>query len=170
VRVLFGKARGLNGLHLYGLGLNDSHCHAIAEALRAPYMNLEMLKLCLNPDISAQGYGSLLSLVNRSNAIDKWTDPISTFCVDDKHWEAKLNLVSEMNRHYGRREYMTDGAFTSEEHRWQWLKKLATLPSSSSDGDEEGDIEYMEYMDEEDAKQVNFIWYELLEHPEFMQT
>ena len=64
-------------------------------------------------------------------------------------------MVSKMNRDHGRLEYMIDGAFTSEERRWQWLTRLAGLIPRNGF---------------EDATVINYIWYELLEHPEFMQT
>jgi hypothetical protein len=39
---------------------------------------------------SAQGSGALLTLINRVNTVYE-------FYVDDKPWEAKLDLVAEMN-------------------------------------------------------------------------
>jgi hypothetical protein len=67
---------------------------------------------------------TLLNLMNRANVVGfgasggRWIG----FCVDDRAWEAKLNLVSEMNTCYGRLEYLTNGTFTSEEHKLQWLR------------------------------------------------
>jgi hypothetical protein len=81
------------------------------------------------------------------------------FCVDDKAWEGTLNLVSEMNLEYGRLEYLTNGTFTSEERKWQWLKKVVNLPISGYEEEEEWD-----------AKHLNFIWYTLCQNPEMMQT
>jgi hypothetical protein len=148
VSAMFGERRRMELLHLHGLGLNDSHCHAIAEALRVGHTSVGELSLKFNPAISAQGYSALLGLINRSNVV-------RTFRVDDKRWEAELNLVSDMNRDHGRLEYMTNGTFSSEGRRWQWLQKLASLPSSS---------------DREDAKHINYIWYTLRENPEVVQT
>jgi hypothetical protein len=102
---------------------------------------------------------------------------------------------------------MTDGTFSSEARRWQWLQKLASLPKPSNDDDvkdgdiidyimyeegdageedveryeeewvEEGDVgvDDVERYEEEwvakwEAKHLNYIWYELVEHPEFMRT
>jgi hypothetical protein len=146
---LFGERRRMELLHLHGLGLNDSHCHAIAEAWRAGHTSVGELSFESNPAISAQGYSALLGLISRSNVV-------RTFRVDDKRWEAELNLVSEMNQEHGRLEYMTDGTFSSQESRWQWVQKLAT----------------MEGMEEEKlaAKHVNYIWYTLRENPEVLQT
>jgi hypothetical protein len=97
-------------LHLYGLGLNDSHCLAIAEDFRASGSKVLGLSLRFNPAISDEGYGALLGLMN-------WVNVIFAFRVDDKTWEAKLNLVAEMNRDHGRLEYMTDGTYKSERRR-----------------------------------------------------
>jgi hypothetical protein len=64
----------------------------------------------------------------------------------------------------------SDGAFASKERRWQWMKKLASLPSSSNDG-EEGNMEYVNGMDdEEEARHVHYIWYTLCQNPEVVQT
>jgi hypothetical protein len=141
-------------LRLNRLGLNDSHCLVIRDVfLQSSYWRpggiwQDELDLMGNPDISDEGYSAFLSLINQVNSVRQ-------FYVDDVDWEDKLNLVSQMNRDYGRLEYMTNGTFTSERHRLQWLQKLANLPSSS---------------DKEERKHANFIWYELLEHPEFMRT
>jgi hypothetical protein len=181
VRSLLGEGRRLYLLDLCSLGLNDSHCLDIADELRTTGAFVRELDLKSNPAISDQGYNSLLDLINRANVIQR-------FSVDDKDWEAKLNLVSEMNRECGRLEYMTNGNFASEERRWEWLEKLVTSPPSWNDNvryynDEETDDYYEEGMpdyyeegmpevgeEEEAAKQVNYIWYELLQHPEFIQT
>lgn len=136
---------------LCGLGLDDSHCLAIADVLQTvdtPHL-VHILDLTGNPKISARGYGALLSLINRTNVI------FGSLRVDNKTWEAELNLVIAMNDH-GRLEYMMNGTFTSERQRWQWLQKLASLPSM---------IAWVT-----DSKLVNFIWHELLQHPEFMQA
>jgi hypothetical protein len=151
---LVSTVERMEELRLNCLGLNDSHCLVIRDVfLQSAYWRpggiwQDELNLMGNPDISDEGYSAFLSLINRVNSV-------RNFSVDDVDWEDKLNLVSQMNRDYGRLEYMTNGTFTSERHRLQWLQKLASLPSSSN---------------EEDAEQVNFIWYELLEHPEFMRT
>ena len=152
VHAFFAANAGrLQDLHLCGLGLNNSHCLAIAVALQTADMEINELDLQLNPQINAEGYDALLSLVNR-------TDACKIFKVDDKTWEGELNLVSEMNRFHGRRKYMSDGAFTSGKCRWQWLQELAILPNTNH-----------EIINDWEAKHMNFIWYELVEHPEFMQ-
>jgi hypothetical protein len=52
---------------------------------------------------------------------------------------------------------MTNSAFSSEERRWQWLQKLATM-------------ELMEGKDKLAARHINYIWYTLRKNPEVMQT
>jgi hypothetical protein len=151
VRYLFRaiRQRTLNSqVSLCGLGVDDSHCLAIAQELRTSTSLMGDLSLAGNAAISDQGYNALLGLINRVNAIE-------AFYFDNKAWEGKLNLVSEMNRRHGRLEYLTNGHFTSDRRRWKWLEKLASLSS---------------WNEPDAAKRVNYLWYELLEHPEFRQT
>jgi hypothetical protein len=151
VRALFCaiNQRTLNSLvSLCSLGLNDGHCIGIAEELQSPDSFVRQLTLDSNPAISERGYSALLGLINRVNVV-------RMFSLDDKAWEAKLNLLTEMNRRHGRLEYLTNGHFTSERRRWEWLKKLASFRSWNRC---------------DETKQVNYLWYELLEHPAFMQT
>jgi hypothetical protein len=65
-----------------------------------------------------------------------------------------------MNSKYGRLEYLTNGTFTSEERRFQWLEKAVHLAIPGHRGTNE----------EWDAKHLNFIWYTLCRNPEVMQT
>jgi hypothetical protein len=130
------------------------------DGLSTPGTHLDYLNLDPNPGITDQGYNALLDLINRANVIEHYN--WSAFYVDDKTWEGKLNLVSEMNSEYSRLEYLTDGIFTSAERRWQWLEKVVGLPSS-------------DWIDEDgrnkcDAKNLNYIWYTLCHNPEMMQT
>jgi hypothetical protein len=100
-----------------------------------------MLNLESNPGITAQAYGALFDLFNWTNAVcyvptnDEWI----RFFVDDKAWEGKLlNLVFRMNTQYCHLEYLMNGSFSSEERTWRWLERLAQLPSSyKNDEDDE---------------------------------
>jgi hypothetical protein len=91
-----------------------------------------MLNLESNPDITAQAYGALFNLCNRTNAVgyvptdDEWI----RFCVDEKAWEGKLNLVSRINTQYCHLECIMNGSFSTEESKWQWLERLVQLASS----------------------------------------
>jgi hypothetical protein len=152
-------------LNLNDLGLTDSHVLAIVDGLSTPGTHLSKLNLESNPGITAQGYGALFNLINRAKVVGcfdffghKWIG----FCVDDKAWEGKLNLVSEMNSEYRRLEYTRNGTFASAERRWQWLERVASLPSSDEGDDDE--------KKERDAKRLNFIWYTLCKNPEMMQV
>jgi hypothetical protein len=124
-----------------------------------------------------------LNIINRANVVGKDIDgysPWHGFVVDDKAWEGKLNVVSEMNSKYRRLEYLTNGTFTSAERRRQWLERVASLaiPDEYEEDDDDGDDEdrelYRRFMEiknnERDAKHLNFIWYTLCENPEMMQV
>jgi hypothetical protein len=159
LRALFVEGKRFDTLSLRGLGLTDSHVLAIVDGLSTPGTRLSYLNLESNPDISAQGNRALLNLINRTNVYGgRYGHQWIRFCVDDKAWEYKLNLVSEMNTEFCRWEYLTNGTFTSEERKWQWVERVASLPSS----DEE--------IKRSDARLLNFIWYTLCQNPEMMQT
>jgi hypothetical protein len=71
-----------------------------------------------------------------------------------------------MNSEYRRLEHLTNGTFTSEERKWQWLERVAHLSIAherflrrSKDANKEWD-----------AKHLNFIWYTLCQNPEMMQV
>jgi hypothetical protein len=150
-------------LSLRGLGLTNSHVLAIVDGLSTPGHHVCQLNLLSNPGITGQGYGALLNVINQANVIDhvflcKWDEPDES-CVDEKAWQAKIHLVSEMNKKYGRLEYMANGTFTSEEHKWQWLERVVNISGWSYTTKEE-----------RDAKGLNFIWYTLCQNPEMMQT
>jgi hypothetical protein len=160
LRALFVEGKQLGGLMLNDLGLTDSHVVAIVDGLSTPGTRLSYLNLESNPGITAQGYGALLNLSNRANVIGNVTlyNRYQPF-VDEKAWEDKIRLVSEMNSKYGRLEYMTNGTFTSQERTLQWLEELADR------------IRREEFSDRgRDAKHLNFIWYTLCQHPEMIQT
>jgi hypothetical protein len=161
LRALLVERKNKHELSLRGLGLTDSHVLAIVDGLSTPGAYLFRLNLESNPGITAQGYGALFDLINRANIVgsfDYLYDVWRGFCVDEKAWEGKLNLASEMNSEYGRLEYLTNGTFTSAERRWQWLERAVGLPSSN-------------LVDEDKRKKhLNFIWYTLRQNPEMMQT
>jgi hypothetical protein len=126
-------------LFLCSLGLTDSHILAIVDGLSTPGIHLGCLNLSSNPGITAQGYDALFNLVNRTNVIGNCgrSGVFCQFCVDDKAWEGKLNLVSEMNSAYNRLEYMTNGSFSSEESRLQWLEWVVDLPRFYDEDEED---------------------------------
>jgi hypothetical protein len=161
LRALFVEGNRFRSLSLRGLGLTDSHVLAIVDGLSTPGTHLDYLNLDSNPGISAQGYDALLNLINQANVVSlasRW-DEETGFRLENKAWQGKLNLVSEMNSEYHRLEYMTNGTFTSDERRWQWLERVTNPP-----------IPYQERREEWDAKHLNFIWYTLCQNPEMMQV
>jgi hypothetical protein len=174
LRALFVEGKESGGLRLMGLGLTDSHVLAIVDGLSTSGTHLSMLDLASNPGITAQGYGALLNLINRAIVvghdqplIGEW----SGFCIDDKAWESELHLVSEMNITYSRLEYMTNGTFTSEERRWQWLEMVACLlPTSEECLPFYFDDETRKWLKKWDVKHLNFIWYTLCKNPDMMRT
>jgi hypothetical protein len=168
LRALIGRRR-YRLLILNGLGLNDSHVLAIVDGLSTCGTHLRELNLESNPGITAQGYGALLNLINWADVVGQvnvrkglWLG----FIVDDKAWEGKLNLVAEMNSMYRRLEYLTNGTFTSEEYRLQWLERVANLPNAH----ERFPRHSRDAKKEWDAKHLNFIWYTLRQNPEMMQV
>jgi hypothetical protein len=170
LRALFIEGRQLS-LRLKGLGLTDSHVVAIVDGLPTAGIHLDYLNLELNPGISAQGYGALFNLVNQANVFSRVTRCYFPrgFHLEDKAWEGKLNLLSEMNFKYGRLDYMANGTFISKEHKWQWLEQLADRISREEAFDR-GNIDYEGRKKKRDAKYVNFIWYTLCQNPEMMQV
>jgi hypothetical protein len=169
LRAMIAEGKNNGSFRLNGLGLTDSHVLVIVDVLSTPGTQLRWLNLESNPGITDQGYGALFNLINRTNPIDyvprdEWIGEWIGFCVDDKVWEGKLNLVSYMNSEYHRLEYLTNGTFTSEERKWQWLERVADLPITDHwDLRKDGKKLW-------DAKHINFIWFTLCQNPEMMQT
>jgi hypothetical protein len=167
LRAMFVEGNDDCELSLRGLGLTDSHVLAIVDGLSTPGHHVRYLMLMSNPGITGQGYGALLNVISQANVIDrvflcKWDEPDES-CVDEKAWEAKIRLVSEMNSDYGRLEYMANGTFTSEERRFDWLERVVNLPIPDY-------YECYKKKEEWDAKHLNFIWYTLCQNPGMMQT
>jgi hypothetical protein len=168
LRALIVEGKQFHRLRLSNLGLTDSHVLAIVVGLSTPGARLHCLKLDSNPGISAQGYGALFNLINQADLVGHFgiTAQQAVFCVDDKAWEGKLNLVSEMNTKYCRLKYLTNGNFASEELRLQWLEKVQWLDKVAAD--------FAIYVDNDDSRKkrdarlLNFIWYTLRQNPEMM--
>jgi hypothetical protein len=151
-------------LRLNGLGLTESHVLAIVDVFPTPDTHFSLLNLESNPDITAQGYDALFNLINGG-----LRRSMMRFCVDDKAWEAKLNLVFEMNSAYCRLEYLMNGTFTSEERKCQWLEELADHIRRQEFYDR-GTRDCKKNKKKRDAKHLNFIWYTLCQNPEIMQV
>jgi hypothetical protein len=149
-------------LTLEGLGLGDDHCQAIAEhfalnndnddnevAETSPRM-LRNLWLRNNPNIGKEGYATLMGLLNRHHAT------LYTIRVDDKSWEAKFDFVMRMNTEFGRGQFLEDGIFA---HRAKWVDWLEWLENMAPPKNRE-----------EETRNVNFLFYSLLENPGFLSS
>jgi hypothetical protein len=134
--------------HLNNLGLNDSHCEAMAQELARddPLLRPIGLDLKGNPSIGQQGYEALLGLLNRRF-------DIGVIEVDDNNWKKTFDMVVHMNRKYYRGHFMKNGVFPSKAI---WMKFLAKLAST--------DLYYYE------AQRLNAIWYTLREDPDLIYT
>jgi hypothetical protein len=143
-------------LTLEGLGLGDDHCKAIVErfALRkyegTSDRMLRNLWLRNNPAIGKEGYAALMSLLNRRHAT------LYTIRVDDKCWQAKFHFVMRMNTEYGRGQFLEDGVFTSRAKWMDWLEWLDMMAPPE-------DVQ-------EECRNVNFLYYSLLENPGFLSS
>jgi hypothetical protein len=155
LRLFLQSAVDFNGedqrcLYLNYLGLGDEHCKAVAELLvkhdGAPEGKLGQLSLERNPAIGQEGYEAILGLLNREH----W---IGEARVDDEIWHAKFDLVVEMNTKHGRGEFLRDGVFDSQDDWLNCLERLAGVGEND---------------ETEDARRLNFLWYTLIEKPEFI--
>jgi hypothetical protein len=138
-------------LRLSCLGLGDDHCKVVAESLVQRDTSLEGalggLDLSENPAIGQAGYENILWLLNRAH----WLGNIR---VDDTSWQAKFKLVADMNTKHGRGEFLQSGVFDSNIDWVDWLARLAALDENDDEAD--------------DPNTLNFIWYSLVEKPEFI--
>lgn len=133
-------------LALDGLGLDDRHGHLLAAALQA------------SPQCKM---GDLLSLRHNPNLRDYASIMRACFCkqrmgevsVDDESWVATFHLVRSMNNLHRRLEYVMPetGGYPSRD---RWIEWLAVL----------GNIGW-----QDEAHRVNYLWFTLLEKPEFLR-
>ena len=133
-------------LCLNHLGLNNSHCEAMAQELASVDDLLGPLDLTLtgNPSIGLQGYVSLLGLLNRRFGI-------GAVGVDDQNWNNTFKLVIFMNCTYFRGRFLENGVFPTKA---MWVSFLAGLST-----------ERYCWREEKKAQQLNAIWYTLRENP-----
>lgn len=141
------SGRGSRVLFLDGWGLGDEHARVLVGLAGE---SLSKLSLKSNPAIGKDGYESLIGLLNRNHRLEE-------IRVDDARWQAKLNLVICMNRKYGRSAFMDDCGFSCKA---KWVDLLAKLADSSSP----------EHAEQEEERRVNYLWYSLLEKPDFFSS
>ena len=139
------------GLGLLNLGLGDDHCKAVAELFvkhdRAIDGAIGALDLRRNPAIGQEGYEAILGILNRED----WIGKVS---VDGQIWQAKFDLVTEMNT-YGRGDFLQDGAFDSKAAWVAWISRLTALDENAN---------------ADDARRLSFLCYSLTEKPEFISS
>jgi hypothetical protein len=166
------NAENKQALYLKGLGLGDSHVKLIAELL--PNVNIwaiegESASLSLNlqsnPAIGLPGYEALLAMLNRDSDIEQ-------IRVDDAGWTATYKMAVHMNTKHGRGEFMEGGVFPDKVTWMDWVIRLAIVLPAEEMEEEEAEVE--EGKEEEDEKQefetrqLNYIWYTLLQKPDFI--
>jgi hypothetical protein len=137
---------------LDGMGLEDRHLHILAKALKSN-------KDCKMNDI--------LSIQDNPNVTQKGLETLYTVCInkqrmglvhcDDPSWVATFDLVRPLNNLHRRLEYMnhqdnTGGSLYTSRERWiEWLAVVGNLP----------------WLEEE--RKLNYLWFALLEQPDFVQ-
>jgi hypothetical protein len=105
-------------LFLNNLGLNGSHCEAMAQEL-GKYDSLssqiDMLDLSRNTSIGQKGYAALLELLNRGFNI-------GFLKVDNQKLKSTFDMVVHMNLHQQRGRFLEKGIFQSKD---VWVNFLA---------------------------------------------
>jgi hypothetical protein len=162
------SARNQWALFLKGLGLGDSHAKLIAELL--PTVNARTvqgksaslsLNFQSNPAIGLSGYEALLCMLNRGSAIEQ-------IMVDDADWTAKYKIVVDMNIKYGRGGFMEGGVFPDRVTWMDWVIRLAKVaPVKDVKMCDTGQEEEVQ---DDETRQLNYIWYTLLEKPDFISN
>jgi hypothetical protein len=141
-------------LTLEGLGLNDEHCQAIVEHFAMYNSNsnrmLHALWLRNNPDIGHEGYAVLLGLLNQHHAT------LQSVKVDDKSLQATFDFVVRMNTEFRRGQFLRDGVFSCREKWMEWMEYLREAAPAENE--------------RERARNVNFLFYSLLENPGFLSS
>jgi hypothetical protein len=157
-------------LYLKGLGLGDNHVKLIAELM--PIGNTQALQgtsaslslyLESNPAIGLPGYEALLGMLNGGSAIEH-------IGVDDAGWTATYKMVADMNLKYGRGEFMEGGVFPDKVSWMDWVIRLANVAPAEEMEEEEEEEEGKEEDEKQDFEtcKLNYIWYTLLEKPDFI--
>ena len=132
-------------LAMDGMGLDDRHAHVLAEALRSSTQCKvgDLLSLRNNPNLS--DYKSIMDVCFCKQRMGEVT-------VDDPQWVATFHVVRSMNNLHRRLEYVVPetGGYPSRDRWIEWLSVL-------------GNIGW-----QDDAHQVNYLWFTLLEQPNFV--
>lgn len=144
-------------LALDGLGLDDQHCHVLTQALCQESCRFgDLLSLTMNPAVSRIGWNQLFDALAHKQRL-------GLVKVDDKSWQATFDLVRSMNNIHGRLQFLEvgrgggggekGGTTTTYASRERWIEWLAKLSQISW---------------EDDAHKINYLWYTLLEQPDYI--
>lgn len=127
-----------------GLGLHDSHCQVIAQAMSNQSCKAgDLLSLTRNPAITQEGFQKLFSILFQKQRM-------GLVKVDDQTWQANFDLVRSMNNLHGRLTFFEGGIYAS---RIRWIEWLAQLSK----------------INWEDEKHIqNYLWFTILERPDFV--
>mmetsp|Transcript_19306 Transcript_19306/g.41530 ORF Transcript_19306/g.41530 Transcript_19306/m.41530 type:complete len:514 (+) Transcript_19306:108-1649(+) len=134
-------------LGMDGLGLRDEHCRVLAAAMgdNANCKAGDLLSLTRNPHITNEGFHQLFSVLFQKQRM-------GLVKVDNLQWQANFDLVRSMNNLHGRLGFFEAGAYASRIHWIQWLAQLSQITW------------------EDDAHKTNYLWFTILERPDFVHT
>jgi hypothetical protein len=91
--------------------------------------------------------------------------------VDDADWTATYKIVVEMNMKYGRGEFMESGVFPDRVTWMDWVIRLANVaPVEDVEMINKGQEEEVYEVQDDETRQLNYIWYTLLEKPDFISN
>ena len=137
------QSSGRNHVILRGLGLNNSHCSTISNALGMGSPRIWHLNLMENPEINETGLTSLLGLLNREHCL------LAELWVDSRSWRDKYELVIRMNQ-FGRKDALSNGGYESREKWGAWMARASH--------------------NENDSFALSAVFYTLLETPHFVKA
>eukprot|EP00980_Cylindrotheca_fusiformis_P028991 scaffold22689_cov163-Cylindrotheca_fusiformis.AAC.6 len=133
-------------LGLDGLGLDDRHIHVLSIALKSSSSCKmgDLLSLKENPKL--RDYGTLVNICSCKARM-------GSVQVDDPKWVATFDLVRSLNNLHRRLDYVNPeiGGYPNRSKWVEWLSVVANLQW------------------EDDTHIVNYLWYTLMEKPEFIQ-
>jgi hypothetical protein len=120
--------------------------------------------LVSNPAIGLPGYEALLGMLNIISGIKQ-------IRVDDAGWTATYKMVVDMNTKYGRGEYMEGGVFPDKVAWMDWVIRLANVaPAEETEEEEQEELEEGEDQQDFETCRLNYIWYTLLQKPDFISN
>jgi hypothetical protein len=89
--------------------------------------------------------------------------------VDDAGWTATYKMVADMNTKYGRGQFMEGGVFPDKVTWMDWVMRLANV-APVEETEEEKEVEEGEEEQDFETRKLNYIWYTLLQKPDFISN